>query len=104
LRQMEPGARIPGQLAREGRRRGASRLEDGITAARALDVLRNHRWATYERQQALYWGAGRETPLTRAIRALTGAAEARDRRAVVTGLQHLGSEPPEWLVSRLCRQ
>jgi Helicase HerA, central domain len=101
---MEPGAAIPGELAREGRRRGASRLGDGMTAAQALGVLRSHPWATYASQQALYWGAGRETPLTTAIRALTGSADARDRRAVLAGLQRLGIEPPEWLVSRLCPQ
>lgn len=104
LTSMEPGAVIPGQLAHEGRRRGAARLEDGTTAAQALEVLRNHRWATYDRQQALYWGVGRETPLTKAIRALAGSAETRDRTAVLTALKRIEMQPPEWLVSRLCPQ
>lgn len=104
LNSTEPEAVIPSELAGEGRRRGASRLGDGITAAQALQVLRNHSWATYARQQELYWGTGKETPLTKAIQALTGSAEPRDRRTVVAGLRRLGSEPPDWLVSRLCPQ
>ncbi|WP_195911286.1 ATP-binding protein [Streptomyces kaniharaensis] len=104
LGSMEPGAVIPNWLAQEGRRRGASRLGDRSTAAQALEVLRNHRWATYAGQQTLYWGAGPETPLTGAIRALAGSAEARDRTAVFTALKRLEMQPPEWLVSRLCPQ
>jgi hypothetical protein len=104
LTNMEPGAVIPGPLAQEGRRRGASRLGDGTTAAQALELLRNHRWATYDRQQALYWGAGPHTPLTQAVRSLAGSAEARDRAAVLTALKRIEMQPPEWLVSRLCPQ
>jgi len=102
LSSIEPGAVIPDQLAHEGRRRGASRLGDGITAAQALEVLRNHRWATYAAQQTLYWGAGPQTPLTEAVRALADSAEPRDRIAVATALRRIGIEPPDWLVSRLC--
>jgi hypothetical protein len=102
LTSMEPGAVIPVQLASEGRRRGAARLGDGSTAAQALEVLRNHRWATYDCQQVLYWGVGSETPLAKAIRALAGSAEMRDRTAVLTALKRIEMQPPEWLVSRLC--
>jgi hypothetical protein len=102
LTSREPGTMIPSRVASEGRRRGASSLRDGTAAAQALEVLRNHRWATYAGQQALYWGTGAATPLTEAVRALTGSDQPRDRTAVLTALQRIEPEPPEWLVSRLC--
>jgi hypothetical protein len=104
LRSEEPEAIVEGQVASEARRRGASGLHDGMTAAQALEVLRNHRWATYDRQLALYWGVGAKTPLTEAIRAVTGSDGPLDRTAVLTALQRIEMEPPEWLVSRLCPQ
>ena len=104
LSSREPGTMIPSQVASEGRRRGSSSLCDGTDAAQALEVLRNHRWATYDRQQALYWGVGATTPLTEAVQALTGSDQPRDRTAVLTALKRIEPEPPEWLVSRLCPQ
>ena len=98
LSSKEPGTMIPSRVAAEGRRRGASSLRDGTTAAQALKVLRNHPWATYAGQQALYWGTGAATPLTEAVRALTGSDQPRDRTAVLTALQRIEPEPPEWLV------
>jgi Helicase HerA, central domain len=90
LSSMEPGAVIPDQLAREGRRRGASRLGDGTTAAQALEVLRNHRWATYAAQQTLYWGAGPETPLTEKV--ICGMDDSG--RAACYGIQGSGVRVP----------
>ena len=51
-----PHTVVPDRVASEGRRRGAAGLCDGTASAQALEVLRNHRWATYDRQQELYWG------------------------------------------------
>lgn len=100
----EPGTMISSRVASEGRRRGALSLDDGTDVAQALKVLRNHRWATYDRQHALYWGVGAATPLTEAVQTVTGSDQPRDRAAVRTALLRIEPEPPEWLVSRLCPQ
>jgi hypothetical protein len=102
LSSAEPGTLTSSRVAAEGRRRGASSLRDGTAAAQALEILRNHPWATYDRQHALYWGMGTTTPLTKAVKALTGSDQPRDRTTVLTALQRIEPEPPEWLVSRLC--
>ena len=99
---MEPETAVPSQLAAEARRRGASGLDDRASVAQTLERLRSHRWATYDRQPALYWGLGPATPLTLAVQALTGSDASRDRNALVSAVQRIEMEPPEWLVSRLC--
>jgi hypothetical protein len=104
LNNREPGTLIPSQLASEARRRGAWSLGDRTSVAQALEVMRSHRWATFDRQQALYWGVAAVTPLTAAVRALTGSAQPRARTAVHAALQRIEMEPPQWLVSRLCPQ
>jgi hypothetical protein len=98
----EPGTVIPRPVASEGRRRGASGPRDGTAVAPALEVLRDHRWAAFDRQPVLYRGA--RHLLTEAVRALTGSGGPRDRAAVLTALQRIETEPPEWLVPRLCLQ
>ena len=35
---------------------------------------------------------------------MTGSPEPRNRAAMLTALQRMEMEPPEWLVSRLCPQ
>jgi len=102
LSRLEPDTATPSQVATEGRRRGASSLSEGTTAARALEVLRDHPWATYDRQLTLYWGFGAVTPLTEVLSALTGSDKPRDRTTLRTALQRIETEPAEWLVSRLC--
>ena len=102
LLELPPETVTPNEVALEGRRRGAAGLADGLGVAQAMTMLRDHPWATYERQQALYWGVGSQMPLKEAIAALTGSPTPQERAVVVKAFDHLKVRPQEWLVSRLC--
>ena len=101
LTAMPPDAVISDELGASARERGARAIATGTTAARALELLRAHPWATYAGQRELYWGAGAAAPLGDAIRTLAGSASFPERAAITAAFRRLGFEPPEWLVSRL---